>query len=214
MPTSDGWIPGTVDGNLANARLPYATTAAAAAAAGIAVPANMEAGTVAGYSIFQYVSDNVGASNAITPPPPSSGVAESEQNASEVPLEFKVFPNSAAAEAAVSAATEMRLLDGISDEMAPSTAAEESAPLKASTDSDSGFFSLANGGGGVPGEKGAAPAVAGAKVVAGGEGEVRHNNAYNDIGLVVTRTKELEKILKDMFGASGEFCHSVYKPGF
>ena len=95
-----------------------------------------------------------------------------------------------------------------------STAAEESAPLKASTDSDSGFFSLANGGGGVPGEKGAAPAVAGAKVVAGGEGEVRHNNAYNDIGLVVTRTKELEKILKDMFGASGEFCHSVYKPGF
>lgn len=30
------------------------------------------------------------------------------------------------------------------------------------------------------------------------------NNAYNDIGLVVTRTKGLEKILKDLFGATGE----------
>lgn len=28
--------------------------------------------------------------------------------------------------------------------------------------------------------------------------------AYNDIGLVVTRTKQLEKILKDLFGATGE----------
>ena len=35
---------------------------------------------------------------------------------------------------------------------------------------------------------------------AGGLGD----NAYNDIGLVVTRTKELEKILRDLFGASGE----------
>lgn len=38
----------------------------------------------------------------------------------------------------------------------------------------------------------------------GREGDARRNNAYNDIGLVVTRTKELEKILKDFFGASGE----------
>lgn len=35
-------------------------------------------------------------------------------------------------------------------------------------------------------------------------------NAYNDIGLVVTRTKELEKIMRDLFHATGEtrdhFC--------
>lgn len=29
------------------------------------------------------------------------------------------------------------------------------------------------------------------------------SNAYNDIGLVVSKTKELEKILKDLFGATG-----------
>lgn len=39
----------------------------------------------------------------------------------------------------------------------------------------------------------------------GADGEAKQNNAYNDIGLVVTRTKELEKILRDMFGATGEF---------
>lgn len=34
----------------------------------------------------------------------------------------------------------------------------------------------------------------------------RRDSAYNDIGLVVTRTKELEKILKDLFGATGQFA--------
>lgn len=63
-----------------------------------------------------------------------------------------------------------------------------------------------NGGGGGLGEGGAAgaAAAAGAAVVVGADGELRRDNAYNDIGLVVTRTKELEKILKDLFGASGE----------
>ncbi|CAM9843832.1 unnamed protein product, partial [Scytosiphon promiscuus] len=37
----------------------------------------------------------------------------------------------------------------------------------------------------------------------GGDGEATQNNAYNDIGLVVTRTKELEKIMRDLFGATG-----------
>lgn len=37
-----------------------------------------------------------------------------------------------------------------------------------------------------------------------GEHGDRTHNAYNDIGLVVTRTKELEKVLRDLFGATGE----------
>lgn len=39
----------------------------------------------------------------------------------------------------------------------------------------------------------------------GADGEAtKKNNAYNDIGLVVTRTKELEKMLRSLFGATGE----------
>lgn len=36
------------------------------------------------------------------------------------------------------------------------------------------------------------------------DGDTVQNNAYNDIGLVVTRTKELEKIMRDSFHATGE----------
>ncbi|CAM9617997.1 unnamed protein product, partial [Ectocarpus sp. 8 AP-2014] len=35
------------------------------------------------------------------------------------------------------------------------------------------------------------------------DGDAVQNNAYNDIGLVVTRTKELEKIMRDSFHATG-----------
>lgn len=65
----------------------------------------------------------------------------------------------------------------------------------------------------------AADAVSGDRVggttgvdVRGGEGQMeceereRQNSAYKDIGLVVARTKTLEMLLKDLFGASGKSC--------
>ncbi|CAM9275396.1 unnamed protein product, partial [Ectocarpus sp. 13 AM-2016] len=51
----------------------------------------------------------------------------------------------------------------------------------------------------------AAGVMAAAAAAAGGraDGDAVQNNAYNDIGLVVTRTKELEKIMRDSFHATG-----------
>ncbi|CAN0013471.1 unnamed protein product, partial [Ectocarpus sp. 6 AP-2014] len=73
-----------------------------------------------------------------------------------------------------------------------------------------------SGGAASGGVRGGAPAAAQAAVLgtaagvmaaaaAGGRagGDAVQNNAYNDIGLVVTRTKELEKIMRDSFHATG-----------
>ncbi|CBJ30760.1 conserved unknown protein [Ectocarpus siliculosus] len=74
-----------------------------------------------------------------------------------------------------------------------------------------------SGGAASGGVRGGAPAAAPAAVLgtaagvmaaaaaAGGraDGDAVQNNAYNDIGLVVTRTKELEKIMRDSFHATG-----------
>ncbi|CAM9832257.1 unnamed protein product [Ectocarpus fasciculatus] len=70
----------------------------------------------------------------------------------------------------------------------------------------------ATASGGARGGAAAAAAVLGtaagvmAAAAAGGraDGDAVQNNAYNDIGLVVTRTKELEKIMRDSFHATGE----------
>lgn len=46
--------------------------------------------------------------------------------------------------------------------------------------------------------------MAAAAAAGGGADGEAVQNAYNDIGLVVTRTKELEKIMRDLFHATGE----------
>ncbi|CAN0412053.1 unnamed protein product, partial [Ectocarpus sp. 12 AP-2014] len=77
--------------------------------------------------------------------------------------------------------------------------------------------SSSSGGAASGGVRGGAPApaavlgtaagvmAAAVAAAAGGraDGDAVQNNAYNDIGLVVTRTKELEKIMKDSFHATG-----------
>lgn len=66
------------------------------------------------------------------------------------------------------------------------------------------------GGGGASGgarggaARGTVAGVMAAAAAAGGADGDAVQNAYNDIGLVVTRTKELEKIMRDLFHATGE----------
>ncbi|CAM9454363.1 unnamed protein product, partial [Laminaria digitata] len=209
-PTPEFWMPGAAYVNPANVKMPYSATAAAAAvaaAAAAAGPTTMKARTAAAGYTYHDASDSIDASDAATPAAPlslanSNHVSADGDNASESPLMFSVFPDAAAAEAAVSATAGIWLVGDNSEDRAQYTAGEESGAPSTSTDSRAS--SLVNGGGDGPGDGGARAAAAGATaVVAGADGELRRDNAYNDIGLVVTRTKELEKILRDLFGASG-----------
>ena len=89
---------------------------------------------------------------------------------------------------------------------APSTPASQGTGVAAGAKGVSGSGSGASSGvarggaarGTVAGVMAAAAAAAG-----GADGEAVQN-AYNDIGLVVTRTKELEKIMRDLFHATGK----------
>lgn len=77
------------------------------------------------------------------------------------------------------------------------------APPQGSSGSASGARGGARGGGALGTAAGVMAAAAAAGGSGGADGEAVQN-AYNDIGLVVTRTKELEKIMRDLFHATGK----------
>lgn len=89
---------------------------------------------------------------------------------------------------------------------APQTPAEGAAVAAAPQgggSSASGAGGGARGGAALGTVAGVMAAAAAAGGGSGADGEAVQN-AYNDIGLVVTRTKELEKIMRDLFHATGE----------